>query len=383
MPSSGERSVTGESARRTHRPAQAAAALRRDATNTATRVVVLNADKTSRLSELLASLGYQVVAKAENAEQAFTLTANHRPHAVILALDSLDRANALFAVRILNHRYTCAVIVLAEKLDRSMLTQLKLASPHAVIPLPASNEILDASLHFAIDAAAQRAEARRARLEAGAASGPVPAGFDTYFNLAVGRALRHGTTFAAGVVGFVADDPEATQPQDASAHAIERMRAQLRQHDIVRRRADGTLVFLAEDVGPNELEPLGDRILRALLTRPPPTPGARPLPWPAVGLALWSAPGHEHHGLLHAAEDAMANASKAGGACWRIALLDGTASAAPAQAPTPAREPEAPAAPSRRALVFVQRLIGWASLGVLLWVVANYLGYGSWMTLAH
>lgn len=104
MPSPGERSTVGESARRTHRPATAAAALRRDAVNTTTRVVVLSNDKSSGVSDLLASLGYQVVAKAQNAEQAFTLTANHRPQAVVLTLDSLDRANALFAVRILNHR---------------------------------------------------------------------------------------------------------------------------------------------------------------------------------------------------------------------------------------------------------------------------------------
>lgn len=332
------------------------------------------------MPELLASLGCEVVANAQNAEQAFTLTAKHRPHAVVVLLESLDRANALFAIRILNHRYTCAVIVLAEQLDRSMLTQLKLATPHAVIPMPVSSEILDAALHSAMDAATQRNEARQARLQAGRASGPVPAGFDSYFKLAVGRALRHGTTFAAGVVGFVAHDIEAAPTEDACVRASERLRSELRQHDIVQRRTDGTLVFLAEDVGPHELEPLGQRILRAL-TGPPATPEAAPLPWPAIGLALWSAPGHEHHGVLHAAEEAMTNAKEAGGGCWRIALLDASAAAAPA--PSELTEAEAARRPTRRALVVLQRVIGWTSLAVLLWVLANYTGFVSVMTLAR
>ncbi|HUQ74417.1 MAG TPA: hypothetical protein VM183_06790 [Burkholderiales bacterium] len=356
-----------------HRPIEAAAALRRNTTASTTRLVILG-DDNGRAEPLLASLGYQILAKAQNAEQAIALTADLRPDGVIVVLDSPDRASALFAIRVLNHRYTCAVIVLATQLDRTTLTQLKLATPHAVLPLPVANEILDAVVHSALDAAAQRAAARHAKLKSGAASGPVPAGFDAYFNLAVGRALRHGTTFAAGAVAFLADELDAERLKEVGARASERLRNHLRGHDVVQHRADGTLVFLAEDVGAHELEALGERILRAL-TRSSGAQEEQPQAWPAIGLALWSA-GHDHHGVLHAAEDAMAHAREAGGACWRVALLDGSVGATRAHGGDTDGTPSEPP-PRRMAFIVLQRMIGWTSLGVLLWVVANYAGFSA------
>jgi DNA-binding NarL/FixJ family response regulator len=118
----------------------------------------------------LAALGYDIVATARSPEQALELTGNLRPDAVVVA-DSLERASALLAVRMLSHRHTCAGVVLVKHLDRATQAQLKTVTPHAVAPWPIPGEILDVVIHVALEGAAQRVQARLARLDAGSRPG--------------------------------------------------------------------------------------------------------------------------------------------------------------------------------------------------------------------
>jgi DNA-binding NarL/FixJ family response regulator len=324
----------------------------------------------------LAALGYDIVATARSPEQALELTGNLRPDAVVVALDSLDRASALLAVRMLSHRRTCAVVVLVEHLDRATQAQLKTVTPHAVAPWPIPGEILDVVIHAALEGAAQRVQARLARLDAGARPGVAAGELEVFLRIAQSRALRHATSFAAGAVAVVCDATGGTPAADMASKAAERLRSELRQHDVVLERTDGTLVFIAEDVGPDELEPLGDRILHAL-SGSPSAPGTGRAAWPAIGLAPCSAYEQDARAVLNAAAHAMAQARAAGRACWRIARQSSDAASTPVnEGPLDAEGPQE--RDTRvRPLVLLQRTLGWVSLGVLFWIAANYLSSGT------
>jgi hypothetical protein len=324
----------------------------------------------------LAALGYDIVATARTPEQALQLTGNLRPDAVVVAVDSLERASALLAIRMLSHRHTCAVVVLVEQLDRATQAQLKTVTPHAVAPWPIPGEILDVVIHAALEGAAQRVQARLARLDAGSRPGLAAGELEVFLRIAQSRAMRHATSFAAGAVALVCDATGDRPAADVVNRAAERLRSELRQHDVVRSRADGTLVFIAEDVGPDELEPLGDRILHAL-SELPGTPGADRAAWPAIGLAPWSAHAQDMSAVLSAAGHAMAQAKATGRACWRVARRTQDGASTPMhEGPLDAEGPQDHDT-SVRPLVLLQRIIGWVSLAVLFWIAANYMGFGA------
>jgi hypothetical protein len=349
---------------------------RRDAPNSAKALLILRGEHSYPVDGELAALGYDIVGTARSPEQALELTANLRPDAVIVVVDSLERASALLAVRMLSNRHSCGVIVLARTLDPATQAQLKTVRPHAVAPWPIPGEILDVVVHAALESAAQRVQAQSARLNAAPQPGVAADEFDTFLRIVQSRALRTGTTFAAGAVAFVSDPPGGAPPADMVSQAAERLKSRLRQHDLVRQRADGKLLFIAEDVAAGGLEPLGERILHAL-SGSPSTPHTARTACPAIGLAPWSAAGQDGHAVLAAAERAMAQATAAGGSCWRIA--EQASDASPAhdhEGPLQAEGPK-PRAQGVGPLVLLQRSIGWVSLGVLLWIAISYAGLGA------
>lgn len=211
------------------------------------------------------------------------------------------------------------------------------------------------------------------------ASTALPPSFDDYILRARARAARKGSGFAVGVVELVPARPggRLSEQRACGAEAVERLSRTLRQTDGVVRRGARQLLFLAEEVGPHELEALGNRVVRALSD---PMGGAREpvAAVPAVGMALWTSPSDAPDSLLKAADQALLEAKRRGGNRWQAAELPdaGSTTAVADQATSPGSAPAA-------RLSVLQRSVGWFSLGALVWVVANYTGITSAEALAQ
>ncbi|HET9023119.1 MAG TPA: diguanylate cyclase [Burkholderiaceae bacterium] len=132
------------------------------------------------------------------------------------------------------------------------------------------------------------------------------AGLDAHFRLAVARARRSGARFAVGIA-VIGVDP-AVPPDEVFGHvllvveAAKRLRAVLRETDLVARLGETRFAFVAEEVAPDGAASIVERVLRTLQESSRTSSGsARPL----VGLALWEHAEQTLPLLLRLAERAL------------------------------------------------------------------------------
>jgi diguanylate cyclase (GGDEF)-like protein len=184
------------------------------------------------------------------------------------------------------------------------------------------------------------------------------AGLDAHYRLAVARARRSGARCAVGVV-VVGVDP--TQPPDdvfghdlAVVEAAKRLRATLRETDLIARVGETRFAFVAEDVPPDGVDAIVGRVLQALAA---PVANAGAPSSPRVGLALWESPDQTLPLLLRKAEQALTTEEAL--AAHRRPVAANAESFGPGD--EAASEP--PRTPARS---IARRAVGWLSLAMLL-----------------
>lgn len=183
------------------------------------------------------------------------------------------------------------------------------------------------------------------------------AGLESHFRLAAARARRSGARLAVGVAA-VGVDPAA--PVDevfghdlAVVEAAKRLRAALRETDLIARLGETRFGFIAEEVTSPGVEAIQVRVLRALKEAAPPSTGS---PGPQVGLALWEGGEASLPGLLRAAEHALT--AEPIGAGERS-----TAANAESFGPATDGAADPPRSLARR---IARRVLGWLSLATLI-----------------
>jgi diguanylate cyclase (GGDEF)-like protein len=189
------------------------------------------------------------------------------------------------------------------------------------------------------------------------------AGLEAHFKLAVARARRFGTRFAVGVI--VAEVERESPPGQITGHdplLVEvgrRLRATLRETDVLARLGETRFAFIAEEIDEPGVAAIAGRVAEAMaaVTRPG-ADRARP----AVGMAIGQSGDQTLAALLRVAEDALLDARARGAYPWSDAP---TAPAVPG-AVARARPP----GPPHRARQVVRRLLGWISLAALLLLAA-------------
>lgn len=182
------------------------------------------------------------------------------------------------------------------------------------------------------------------------------AGLEAHYRLAVARARRSGARFVVGVA--VIDVDPATAADEVFGHdllvveAARRLRACLRETDLIARVGETRFAFVAEEVTPAGAASIAARVARAVERGSDAPSAARGL----IGTALWQDEQQTLAALLRAAEDSLgtapttplppdaANADSFGG------LVDD----------------EAVVAPRARGRQVARRVLGWVSLAALI-----------------
>jgi diguanylate cyclase (GGDEF)-like protein len=184
------------------------------------------------------------------------------------------------------------------------------------------------------------------------------AGLEAHFRLAAARARRSGARFAVGVVDLVVDP--AVAPDEVFGHdllvveAARRLRACLRETDLIARVAETRFAFIAEEVTPEGLTAIAKRAAEAIS----PAGAAQPdRAAPRVGLVLWQHDERTLPALLRAAEEALAAAPEPELALPAAANAESFGAAAPVADALP------PAASLPRRVA--RRALGWLSLAAL------------------
>jgi hypothetical protein len=278
---------------------------------------------------------------------------------LVVVLESLPLASVLLAIRIIRDRYSCVVIVLARQADSAMLDRLNAVKPHAIVPWPVTAGIVDVSIQTAL----------RGVPEHGSAS---PLGFDEHFRVASARALRTGFSFAVGAVEIAPGGPEVKGlvQRDIAAEAADRLKGALRKTDVVMRRGQRRLVFLAEEIGVKSVDALGNRMAGALAASAAPEK-------PVIGMALWRSPSDAPDPLLKEADKMLLEARRRGSASWPTAAhLDSVSKDSAGKAGVEG-EPSASGGTSAEPVTplrILQQIVGWLSLAIIVWVLANYTG---------
>jgi hypothetical protein len=335
----------------------------------APRLLVLNGRRDNfPLDDRLIALGYDVVADTASPEQVLSLTASVLPDGVLVVMDSLDRTSALITIRHIRDRHRCAVIVLTGGCDADV-DRLRAVQPHGVVPWPVADGLLDVSIKTALSLASE--QGRPAQPAAAAPSAGSAPDFEEVIALAAARAARSGLTFAVGAVEISPSRPGADFPEhhDVVGKAAVRLRKTLRQTDVVVRRGERQLLFVAEQVGPREIPSLGARMVRSISDLPERGAVAAA---PSIGMALWKSADDAPRAVLEAAEQELVEAKRPGRLRWRVADAAGAGLRLTGNdySVVPSAEPSAP-------LSVLQRLIGGLSLAALVWVLANYAGITS------
>jgi diguanylate cyclase (GGDEF)-like protein len=191
------------------------------------------------------------------------------------------------------------------------------------------------------------------------------AGLEAQFKLAAARARRSGTRFAVGVVVVdvereVADDVLAGN-DPVVVEAARRVRATLRETDVVARLGETRFGFVVEEVDEAGVAVIAGRIADAMAAATQPgSDRARP----AVGIAFWTRDDKSLASLLREAEDALLDARKRGG----YPGSDADAQAVPGAVGRAGPPPR----PTRTRGV-ARRLFGWVSLAALLVLAGSAL----------
>jgi diguanylate cyclase (GGDEF)-like protein len=182
------------------------------------------------------------------------------------------------------------------------------------------------------------------------------AGLDAHFRLAVARARRAGTRFAVGVADVAVG---ATEPSDeVFGHdllvmdAAKRLRAVLRETDVIARIAETRFAFLVEEVTPAGVLAVTGRVVDALDGGAAST-GERAAA--SVGIALWDDAGQTLPALLRAAEERLGAAP---------GIDDGPPTAANAESFDDGRTAGRSGGTAARG--FARRALGWVSLAALI-----------------
>jgi diguanylate cyclase (GGDEF)-like protein len=185
------------------------------------------------------------------------------------------------------------------------------------------------------------------------------AGLEAQFKLAAARARRYGTRFAVGLV--VVDVERELADGALGGHdpvvvdAARRVRATLRETDVVARLGETRFAFLAEEIEETGAAAIAGRVAEAIAAAVSPSSDRTR---PAVGIAFWQRDEKSLASLLREAEDALLEARKRGGYPWSDheaeQVVPGGQSVVVAR-PRPAR-----------ARGVARRLFGWVSLAALL-----------------
>lgn len=117
------------------------------------------------------------------------------------------------------------------------------------------------------------------------------AGLDAHFRLAVARARRSGARFAVGIAVIGVDS--TAPPDEVFGHdlivieAAKRLRAALRETDVIGRLGETRFAFVAEEVTPDGAASIVARVLQSLKVS---ADGSRSPARPLVGFAVWNDP---------------------------------------------------------------------------------------------
>ena len=327
------------------------------------------------LSASLQQCGFEVVADTNNAEQAVALVASLTPDVLLVDLDCLDVASRVSLIRLVRSRYRCAVVAATARANVAKLDCTEAASPHGIVALPAAGEMLSVSIRLALNAAHRAAKAAGSAHTAHGPDREFPAdlpgrlALDEQFVVAVARAVRNGTRFAVGTIEFAPVGLlEIDADSDLLIEAAARLRATLRQTDLIARIDRLELAFLAEEVDQTALATVGSRVVGAFAD-PLHVNGQAVSVGSSAGLALWQSPENGIEQLLQAARYALHEAKRHDGSQWRSAW-------APQQAQS-ASQVEPPATLDSASLpagTLVRRALGWASLAAIGWLLGSQFG---------
>jgi GGDEF domain-containing protein len=182
------------------------------------------------------------------------------------------------------------------------------------------------------------------------------AGLDAHYRLAVARARRSGARFAVGVADLAIDP--ATSPDEVFGYdlvvvdAAKRLRAVLRETDLIARIGETRFAFLAEEATEAGMASIVGRVARAVARA---GDGSHERVPGRVGIVLWETAEQTLPALLRTAEGALA----------APAVDAALADAANAESfGVRAAEERAPP-PGSMALRVARRVIGWVSLATL------------------
>jgi len=132
------------------------------------------------------------------------------------------------------------------------------------------------------------------------------AGLEAHYRFVVARARRSGARF---VVGVAVMDVDPKAPHDEVfghdlliVEVAKRLRASLRETDLLARLGETRFAFVAEGVTPDGVGSIVDRVLHALIE---PSADRSARPGGRVGLALWEDDAQTLMGLLRRAEERL------------------------------------------------------------------------------
>jgi DNA-binding NarL/FixJ family response regulator len=335
------------------------------------RVLAINAEPGHALSRQLQHVGYEAVADTADVEQAITLVDSLLPDAVVIATDGFDIESVLLTIRLIRDRHACAVIVLTCGTSSAALAQYKAARPDGIVSVPVNPTILDASIQIALHSVKE--SSRTSRRRGGALKHTVRHGhpesrFHERLDLASARAARTGAPFVVGA--FEIPPNEGTAEDLGAGNAARRLQSVIRKTDIVVPHTEGKLMFLAEEVSPDGIDSLGNRLVSDL--------SASTRTKPAAGIALWNSSNDTPGILLEAAEHAASQAKRNGGQGCSVVRIPAQDEECLPEADD--EESSGIPSPGRSAgKLLLQRMIGWTSLVTIAWLVLNYAGIdGAW-----
>ena len=112
------------------------------------------------IEQTLEKIGYNVVATADNGEDAIDLAVRHRPDVVLMDIMLKGDMNGIAAAEEIKRTLDVPIIFLTAYADRSTLGEAKLAEPHGYILKPFKDVDLQTSIEMALHKFAKEQEAR-------------------------------------------------------------------------------------------------------------------------------------------------------------------------------------------------------------------------------